>query len=166
MTLSQINIYKMFHIANIPYILANGITHKSSPNRNPDFVEIGDTSMIRHRNERQVGITNGTNNIIESITPGDFIPFYFGVRMPMLFVVQRGGNFVESTTEPEDIVYVKCSVQAIVNSNLLYYFSDGHAANALSTFYSKTKINQLPQIIDWDAVKKSYWGGHETRLEG
>ena len=107
----------MFHIANIPHILANGVTHKSSPNANPHFVAIGDTSMIAHRNERQVDVTNGTNNIIESITPGDFTPFYFGLRMPMLYVVQHGGNFVESATKPEDIVYVACSVQAIVNSN-------------------------------------------------
>ena len=153
----------MFHIANIPHILANGITHKSSPNANPYFVAIGDTSMIAHRNETQVHVTNGTNNTIERITPGNFIPFYFGVRMPMLFVVQHGGNLVESATEPENIVYVACSVQAIVNSNLLYYFSEGHAADFLSTFYNKTKINQLPQIVDWDAVRQKYWGGPENQ---
>ena len=162
MTLGQINIYKMFHIENIPHILVNGITHKSSPNANPNFVAIGDTSMIAHRNERQANVTNGTNNIIESITPGDFIPFYFGVRMPMLYVVQHGGNFVESVNKPEDIVYVACSVQAIVDSNLLYYFSDGHAADSLTTFYDKTKINDLPQIVDWHAVKERNWGGHEN----
>lgn len=153
----------MFHIENIVHILANRITHKSSPNANPDFVAIGDTSMIAHRNERKANVTNGNTNTIESITLGDFIPFYFGVRMPMLFVVQLGGNSVESRTEPEDIVYVKCSVQAIVDSNLLYYFSDGHAADFLSTFYNKFKINQLPQIVDWHAVKKSYWRGHENQ---
>ena len=163
MTLSEINIYKIFHIENIPHILANGITHKSSPNVNPDFIAIGDTSMIAHRNESQANVTNGTNNIIESITPGDFTPFYFGVRMPMLYVVQRGGNLVKRATKRENIVYVACSVQAIVDSNLLYYFSDGHAASALSNFYNKTKINQLPQIVDWDSVKKSYWGGHENQ---
>ena len=124
MTLSKINIYKIFHIENIPHILANGITHKSSPNRNPNFVAIGDKSMIAQRNERQVNITNGANNIIES------------------------------TTKPEDIVYVACSVQAIVDSNLIYYFSDGHAADYLSTFYNKNKINRLPQIVDWYAAKQ------------
>ena len=156
MTLSQINIYRIFHIANIRHIFANGITHKNSPNANPDFVAIGDKSMIAHRNERQVEVTNGNTNTIETITLGDFIPFYFGVRMPMLYTAQHGGNSVERATESEDIVYVACSVQDIVDSNLLYYFSDGHAANFFSTFYNKTKINQLPQIVDWEAVKQKY----------
>ena len=110
-----------------------------------------------------MNVTNGNTNTIESITLGDFIPFYFGVKMPMLYVVQRGGNFVENATKPENIVYVACSVQAIVDSNLLYYFSDGHAADFLSTFYNKFKINQLPQIVDWDSVKKSYWAGDENQ---
>ena len=38
----------------------------------------------------------------------------------------------------------------------------GHATDNLTTFYNKTKINDLPEIIDWDAVKASYWGGQDN----
>ncbi|MEQ8239273.1 MAG: DUF4433 domain-containing protein [Cyclobacteriaceae bacterium] len=110
-----------------------------------------------------MNIDNGnTFNTIETITLGDFTPFYFGVRMPMLYVIQQGGNFVEKANKPDDIIYVACSVQSLVNSNLTYYFSDGHATDFLSTFYNKDEINQLPQIVDWTAVKEPYWSGQEN----
>ena len=160
MNLCQVRIYRIFHIENIPHIIANGITHKDSPKANPNFVTIGDKSLISNRNTNQVGIDNGnTSNTIEKITLGDFIPFYFGVKMPMLYVVQLGGNFVKKATKPEDIVYVVCSVHSLVGTDLVYYFSDGHATDSLTTLYNKDKISELPQIVDWNAVIVPYWGG-------
>ncbi len=153
----------MLHIENIPHVLANGLTHKRSLKANPTFVGIGDLSLINNRNARQVNVDNGnTFNTIEVITLGDFTPFYFGVKMPMLYVVQQGGNFVDKASKPDDIVYVVCSVDSIVKSKLSYYFSDGHATDFLTTFYNKDKIRQLPQIVDWNAVKTPYWGGQEN----
>lgn len=40
-------IYRMTQIDNIPHILAKGITHPSGTSANPDYVSIGDTSLIR-----------------------------------------------------------------------------------------------------------------------
>ncbi len=80
----------------------------------------------------------------------------------MLYVIQQGGNFVEKASKPEDLVYVVCSVQSIVNSELTYYFSDGHATDFLTSFYNKDKIMELPQIVDWTAVKTPYWGGNDN----
>jgi len=81
--------------------------------------------------------------------------------MPMLYVIQNGGNFVERATPAKDIIYLVCSVVHIVNLKGNYYFSDGHATDDLTAFYDKTKINDLPKIINWDAVKAGYWGGQE-----
>ena len=44
----------------------------------------------------------------------------------------------------------------------MYYFSDGHATDFLTTFYNKDEVNQLPWIVDWAAVKTPYWGGQEN----
>lgn len=32
----------------------------------------------------------------------------------------------------------------------------------MTSFYDKTKINELVDIIDWSAVKSYYWGGNEN----
>ncbi|MEM8968889.1 MAG: DUF4433 domain-containing protein, partial [Bacteroidota bacterium] len=163
MEVSRINVYRMTHIENIPHILKYGITHKDSPNSNPNFVTIGDLSLINTRSSKQVSVDNGVFfHTIQTITLGNFIPFYFGIKMPMLYVIQNGGNFVEKATSAESIIYVVCSVQRIIESNLPYYFSDGHATDILTTFYNEDKVTDLPSILDWEAIKNSYWGGQDN----
>lgn len=153
----------MIHIENVPHILRNGITHKTSPNSNPDFVSIGDVSLIDTRSHRQVRVDNGDpDGDSRLITLGDYIPFYFGIRMPMLYVIQNGGNFVERVTPPQDIIYIACSIKQIIDLDGEYYFSDGHATDGYTTFYDKRRISNLPDIIDWSSVKESYWGGQEN----
>lgn len=164
MELAEINLYRMTHVENIPHILQWGITHKNSLNANPNFITIGDVSLIDTRSIKSVHVDNGNflNLNSPAIVLGNFIPFYFGIRMPMLYVMQNGGNFVEKATPAEDIVYLVCSVKSIIQSNNEYYFTDGHATDNLTTFYDKNKIDELPILVDWKAVRASYWGGQEN----
>lgn len=164
MELKDIYLYRMTHIDNIPNILINGITHRNSPNSNPDFVSIGDVSLIHTRSTKTVRVDNGEgfNLHAQTITLGDFIPFYFGIKMPMLYVIQNGGNFVENTTPAKNIIYLACPVNKIIQSEGNYYFSDGHATDSLTSFYDSSKINELPNIIDWNSIKAPFWGGQEN----
>jgi len=163
--LKKVILYRITHIENIPHILQYGITHKDSQNKNPDYKNIGDLSLIDTRSKKTVIVDNGEinpKNGLPSITLGNYIPFYFGVRMPMLYVAQHGGNFVERATSPSDIIYLACSVSKIISSNINFFFTDGHATDMLTSFYDATKIDQLVDIVDWEAVKSSYWGGNEN----
>ncbi|MFK7947875.1 MAG: DUF4433 domain-containing protein [Saprospiraceae bacterium] len=165
MELKQIYAYRITHIENIPQIISNGITHKKSKNANPNFVPIGDKSLIDTRSTKSVFVTNG-NSTLDSFSTtiilGNFIPFYFGIKMPMLYVVQKGGNFVEKSVKAENIIYLACKITKLTNSNLTYYFSDGHATDNFTTFYDKSSIKKLPTLVNWNAVKASFWGGHEN----
>jgi len=164
MNLEDIKVYRITHIENIPHILQYGITLRNSPHSNPDYITIGDLSLIHTRSGRAVFVDNGDllNFDNSQIILGDFTPFYFGIKMPMLFVVQNGGNFVQKATSPVDIIYLACSLIEIVRLNERYYFSDGHATDSMTSFYDDTKIQDLPGIIDWEAVKVSFWGGNEN----
>ncbi len=163
MRLNEIKLYRMTHIENIPHILSHGITHKNSPNSNPDYVTIGDTSIIETRRNKRVTVNNGDYlNPITEIVLGDFIPFYFGVRMPMLYVVQAGGNNVLQPTPPTKIIYLMCMLTQVGGSSGEFYYSDGHALTTYTSFYDSTKLNELPNIIDWEAVASHYWGGSEN----
>lgn len=165
MDLNEVKIYRITHIENIPHILQHGITHKTSVNRNQNFRNIGDVSLIENRSKKVVVVDNGEFGLEEgktSIRLGDYIPFYFGVKMPMLYVAQHGGNFVEKPTPPRDIVYMACSLQKVVKSGIDFFFTDGHATDMLTSFYDKTRIGELVNIIDWDAVKSAYWGGTDN----
>jgi len=163
--LNKVILYRITHIENIPYILQFGITHRNSQNRNPNFKNIGDISLIDTRTKKSILVDNGDFNKISGLTSiplGDYIPFYFGVRMPMLYVAQHGGNFVEQATPPSDIIYLACSISKIVSSKIDFLFTDGHATDMLTSFYDASKINELVEIIDWEAVKSLYWGGNEN----
>lgn len=164
MDLSEIKVYRMTHIDNIEHILQYGITHRNSPNRNLDYIAIGDVSLINTRDSKRVSVDNGDFFDLDAatITLGDFIPFYFGIKMPMLYVIQNGGNFVTKSTHASKIVYMVCSINKIIKYHEDYYFSDGHATDNLTSFYDKTKINELPEIIDWNAIRASYWGGQDN----
>ena len=164
MDLEEIKVYRMTHIDNMPHILQFGITHRNSPNHNPNFTAIGDFSLINVRDNKQVTVDNGNFLDFEAptITLGHFIPFYFGIKMPMLYVIQNGGNFVIDATPPRKIVYLACSVRQIITKQKSYYFSDGHATDNLTTFYDETRINALSKIVDWNAIRASYWGGQEN----
>ena len=160
----DISLYRVTHIKNIPHILEFGITHRNSPKANSNFISIGDISLINNRNTRNVIVDNGndSNALSKQIVLGEFIPFYFGIKMPMLYVIQTGGNFVEKACSPEEIIYMKCILSEVISSCNNFYFSDGHATDFLTTFYDSRKLNELPLILDWTAIKSSYWGGEEN----
>lgn len=163
MELERIFIYRITHIQNIPHIIKNGITHRNSPSANPDFMSIGDVSLIDNRSNRQVQVvTNQEQDISISITLGRFIPFYFGVRMPMLYVIQNGGNFVERPIPPSEIIYLACPITEIRDLTNNYFFSDGHATDNFTTFFNHELIESLPNQINWNAVQTKYWAGHEN----
>ena len=137
----------MTHVKNIPHILEYGVTHINSKNRNIYYVPIGDHSIINMRNSYRLS---------DESTLGEYIPFYFGPRMPMLYVIQYGYNGVQSTPA-EDIVYCVLSIQKIIDLNLYFRFTDGHAIDIMSDFYNINDINRIDEILDYDAIKAKYW---------
>ncbi len=145
--LNKTYLFRMTHVENIPHILRYGITHSKSANFNPNFVPIGDKSLISTRNN--ITISNGQ-------LLGEYIPSYFGVRTPMLYVVQKGFNAV-APTNPENIVYCVTSVQKIIDCNLNFVFTNGHAVDGFTSEFTNQDITNLDQILDWDAIKAKYW---------
>lgn len=145
--LNKIYLYRITHIENIPHILQYGITHSTSANANPRFVPIGDSSLITRRSNFL--LNNGRHL-------GEYIPFYFSVRTPMLYVIQKGFNMVASVPA-ENIVYCVSSVKKMLDLDLDFVFTDGHAVEKFSKQYTKANINELENLIDWNAVGAKYW---------
>lgn len=108
---------------------------------------IGDRTLIATRNDFL--LNNGRRL-------GDYIPFYFGVRTPMLYVVQNGFNTVTPTLA-ENIVYCVSSVQKIIEHHLDFVFTNGHAVDSFTTQYTPVDIINIDNIIDQKAVMAKYW---------
>ena len=137
----------MTHIENIPHVVQHGITHSSSPNANRAFVPIGDNSLIATRS----GFVLKNKKLL-----GEYIPFYFGVRMPMLYVIQKGYNQV-TATPVSDIVYCVTNVQNIMENNLAFVFTDGHAVDSFSSQYEKDDLKNIDTLLDTKAIRAKYW---------
>jgi len=88
---------------NLPHILQYGTTHSTSLKANSKYIPIGDKSFISSRNN--FILNNGRRH-------GEYIPFYFGMLTPILYVVQKGFNRVDFI-HAEDIVYSVSSVKKI-----------------------------------------------------
>lgn len=145
--LNKIYLYRMTHIANVPHILAHGITHRSSANANSTFTPIGDPTLISARDG--FVLDNGR-------TLGEYIPFYFGPRMPMLYVIQKGFNGVPVTPAP-DIVYCVTSVQKIIDANQDFVYTNGHAVDSFSSQFGPPDVANIDNQVDFRAVQVRDW---------
>ena len=145
--LNKIYLFRMTHVENLPHILKYGITHSSSVNANNNFHPIGDNSIISTRNA--FILDNGKKL-------GDYIPFYFGTRTPMLFVIQKGFNMV-SSTPADQIVYCVISIQKVLDLGNEFVFTDGHAVDKFSTQYYAQNIAGITSLLDWNAIRSKYW---------
>ena len=140
-------LYRMTHIDNVLHIIKYGVTHISSINANKNYVPIGDNSIISTRNEFKL-----SNNK----KLGEYIPFYFGTRMPMLYVIQKGFNSV-TTIKPENIVYCVTSVQNIIDAGLKFLFTNGHAIDSFTEYFDESHLNNIDSIIDKKALGSKFW---------
>jgi hypothetical protein len=74
----------------------------------------------------------------------------------MLYVVQNGFNLV-NPTPAENIVYCVTSVQKIIELQIDFVFTNGHAVDSFTTQFTPGDIVNLDNIIDWTAVMAKYW---------
>lgn len=139
-------VFRMTHILNIPHILQEGFVHWDSPRASKFYISIGDKSLIDSRGKK----------IINGHPISDYIPFYFGYRSPMLYVIQNGYNGVIKR-DPQEIVYCVLRLDNIISSGLRFYFTDGHANNSLSTVYNAERITDLDSLISIKDIYATFW---------
>ncbi len=148
MDLNKKYLFRMTHIHNLPHIIENGITHVTSLKSNPNYTPIGDGKIIQTR--KNIILKN--NKFIS-----DYIPFYFGTRMPMLYVIQKGFNAIKPVPA-EQIVYCITSIQQLLEANLEFIFTNGHALAATTTFYyERSEVYELEHLLDFTAIRAKYW---------
>jgi len=110
-------------------------------------VDIGDRSIKARRST--IGVPCGRGGHV-----GDYVPFYFAPRSPMLFSI-KSGNVPDVSSDQRRIVYLVSSSEAAYDAGLSCVFTDGNAAAAFTTFADDRAL--LSEIVDWPLVKGRYW---------
>lgn len=146
-----VRVFRMVHINNVEYLLTHGMFTSSHPKADPNYITIGDHRLITQRDTYPVGI-NPPNGVL-----GEYIPFYFGTLSPMLLNIKTGYRGVTHRLQDE-IVYIVCRLNTIVEQCEAWCFTDGHAKNAITAFY-----NDLAHLgeVDWDLVAERHWSNTE-----
>jgi hypothetical protein len=104
--MKQTWIYRITHYKNLHFILKNGLHCSNSHIQDPNFIQIGLPSLISEREDRTVPVEPFG-------TLADYVPFYFTVKSPMLYVITMGSDPEVIKTPPEEIIYIVSSVERL-----------------------------------------------------
>jgi len=144
-------IYHITNIANLPAILAEGrlvsdailATRQGGP-----AVAIGHNHMKRRRLQ-ETRIQGAENRFV-----GEFVPFYFCPRSPMLYSVNLGNTGLPPGSQGE-ILHLVSSVATGIGLGRQWAISDANAGTSYPDFY--TDVAALDSALDWNAINAKYW---------
>lgn len=136
-------IFRITHVANIPWILENGLHCRSSGCQDPDFVNIGNEDLIRKRALRQVPMPPGG-------TLNDYVPFYFTPFSPMFLNIHTGWGDIRCR-ENRDIAILVTSLPILESQDIGYLVSDRHAKLETAEFIAGR--NGLDTFLAWEYLQ-------------
>jgi len=135
-------VFRITHIKNVAWILANGLHCRNSGVLDPDYEEIGNPDLIAMRAHRAMPIPPGG-------TLSDYIPFYFTPYSPMMLNIKTGYNGIKQTPM-RDIAILVSSLRKVREMGIQFVFSDRHAYLMAAEFSSD--LEDLKKI-DWKILQ-------------
>jgi hypothetical protein len=135
-------IFRIIHRDNIPWILGNGLHCRNSNRPDPNFVSIGNPSLINDRHH--VGVP-----IPPRGTLSDYIPFYFTPLSIMLLNIKTGYRGIQQRRNDEIAILV-CSLPKLDQDGIRFVFTDRHARLETAEFFGDV-ANLDP--IDWKILQ-------------
>ena len=147
----QVLIYHITHIDNLPSILKDGGLHSDAVMAARDPKLIGYTEIKKRRlNEIHVPCC-GYHYV------GDFVPFYFCPRSPMLFTINKG-NTGHPPGCQRSILHLVSTMDDGLTIGKAWAISSGNAGAYHTTF--EAKIEAL-DALDWEAIRATQWQGKQ-----
>ena len=139
-------IYHITHVKNLPRVIAEGGLHCDRHAQEVKTVNIGHMHIKERRLNRPVPVGPGG-------TVGDYVPFYFAPRSPMLYAISRGA--VEGYAEGQNpVIYLRSTVEAVAEAGLGWVFTEGHADMLFTDFFDD--LSDLEKV-DWALMRATYW---------
>lgn len=145
------DVYHITHIDNLPRIIrANGLWCDAERIRQ-GFNSVGIAhQQLKDRRARTPVLVGAQGTL------GDYVPYYFANRSPMLYSIHKG--FVQSYDGgQEDIVYLVSSVEQVAQGDQGWCFTNGHPVEAMTDFYAD--LTNLDKV-DWHLI--GHWSWRNT----
>jgi len=136
-------IFRITHIANVPWILRNGLHCKNSAQFDPNFVRIGNLELIGKRSDHPVPVLPGG-------TLADYIPFYFTPFSMMMYNIKTGYGGIQKFPNAAVVIIVS-SLRSFNGGAVQSIFTDRHAYLRTARFF--TSLDSLCEI-DWELLQR------------
>ena len=133
-------IFRITDIANVPWILKNGVHCCNSECQDSGFCAIGNPDLIDKRSRWQVPIEPGG-------VLGDYVPFYFTPHSIMLYNIKTG--YGVKMRPMADIAILATSLHRVVDAGSRFVFTDRHAYLMGARFSSD--LAELGRV-DWSIL--------------
>ena len=142
LTAERALIFRITHIANVPWTLDHGLHCRDSGVRDPSFRQIGNPDLIDKRTHRIVPVPPGG-------ALSDYVPFYFTPLSPMLLNIKTGYNGMTRTPMAEIVIFV-ASVRRLAELGGPFVLTDRHAYLQAAEY-----ANDLQGLerIDWGILQ-------------
>lgn len=143
------------HLDNLPSIVrAARLACDLEAGSGMTTCDVGDPAVKQLRRRRIVSAGPGG-------TVGDYVPFYFAPRSPMLYRIacdHRDGVASRYADGDRPLAYLATTVGRLVDAGLRWVATDGNAATATTRFVAT--LAELDQVVDWGLMTERYW--HNT----
>lgn len=138
-------IFHFTDIDNLPGIVEAGcvLAHRDAP----CAVDVGHAQIKASRKSKPVPC--GPGGMV-----GDYVPFYYAPRSPMLYSIMRG-NVEDTSSDQRRLVYLQTTVERAYNAGLECVYTDGNAATSFTEFGDIP--HELDNHIDWPLMKATMW---------
>jgi hypothetical protein len=137
-------IFRIVHISNVPWILDHGGLHcQNSNDVDPNYVNIGNASLIDKRTRRYVPIPPGG-------PLSDYVPFYFTPFSIMMYNIKTGYGGI-TRRDSTDIVIFVSSIHRLAEFGMPFVFTNQHAYAVDTEFYNDP---QHLDEIDWPLLQR------------
>lgn len=137
-------LFRITHLANLLWVLRNGLHCANSAVTDPSFVAIGNPDLISKRPFRRVPVSPGG-------TLSDYVPFYYTPKSPMLLNIKTGYNGIAWRANGEIVILVS-SCQAMAENGVSMLFTDRHAYTATAAWSGNPA--DLAGMIDWGILNR------------
>ncbi len=149
MDINEIRLYHMTHIDNLAGIIDEGgiWSDNDVAKHAPDRVRIGYSSLKEKRRKKPVG------PIRPGAFIGDYVPFYFAPRSPMLFAIYKGGVAGYDQGQ-QPVIYLVSRIDKTTTNCDDWCFTDRHAVVKFAQMYED--VSYLEKV-DWDVMNARMW---------
>jgi hypothetical protein len=154
---AEVLIYHITDVENLPSILKDGGLHSDA------FMAQGNPAVIGYSHIKQRRLTEIRVPCCNNRFVGEFVPFYFCPRSPMLYTINQGATGRPPGCQAT-IVHLVSNVGAAIRLGQAWAISDGNAG-AFHTFFD-ADLGALDGL-DWPAIRARDWRGrtHEKSAE-